>query len=199
MHLSPEAQIMDSLSPCYRHLFEEIRLKREKMYSGEPVLYACDFTRNSRFNSDGTLDWGFLIFTDKRILEIYTSSKGVMGITYHESGSKWNKLVGGATEDRRWVDPNISYGRSNLSELRLPNYQSFFYFDIRRIYQKDCSISHKSRTIRLMELRFDFYSRNSNFLYIVKAEDGEQISRLLSAIIHNRKQADDMTASFFPN
>ena len=180
MQIPTEAQIVENLSPCYRSIFGKI--KRQKVYSGEKIFYAADFTGNG---TPGLMDWGFMIFTTHRYLKIFMLSENLSGISYYKLGSNWDKILGEKVVDRRWMDPYKAYKESYLAKLELPKCSDFDYSTIKGVIRNDYSVQSKSRQIPLVELRLDFYDRFGDIFKTFKAKDGTFIYDLLNFAIRN--------------
>lgn len=178
-----EAQIIENLSPCLRPKFVEIQ--RQKVYSGEPILYAAEFTGNS---GGSTHDCGFMIFTDRRYLKVFTLVEGGAGISYYRSGSTWGMVLGKPVEERLWVDPGRYYSGRWLARLKDATCWDFRYSTIRGVVRNDYSVQHNSEQIALVELRLEFSDRVGDFYETFKARDGVIVFELLDlATKHNGK------------
>lgn len=179
-----EAQIIENLSPCLRPKFVEIQ--RQKVYSGEPILYAAEFTGNRGGGS--TPDCGFMIFTDRRYLKVFTLVEGGAGISYYRSGSTWGMVLGKPIEERLWVDPGRYYSGRWLARLKDATCWDFRYSTIRGVVRNDYSVQHSSEQVALVELRLEFSDRVGNIYKTFKARDGVIAFELLNlAIEHNGK------------
>jgi len=181
LHLTEE-QIVENLSPCYRPVFADVR--RQKVYSGEPILYAADFAGNR----GSTPDCGFMIFTDRRYLKVFTLVEGGSGISYYRSGTGWDKILGKQVEERWWVDPRRYYSGRWSARLKNPDCWDFKYSTIKGIIRNDYSIQYNSEQIALVELRLEFSDRVGNIYKTFKSRDGVIVFELLNlAIEHNGK------------
>lgn len=178
-----EAQIIENLSPCLRPKFAEIQ--RQRVYSGEPILYAAEFTGNS---GGSTHDCGFMVFTDRRYLKVFTLVEGGEGISYYRSGSTWGMVLGKSVEERLWVDPGRYYSGRWLARLKDATCWDIKYSTIEGVIRNDYSVQHKSEQIALVELRLEFSNRVGNIYKTFKARDGVVVFDLLNlAIEHNGK------------
>ncbi len=179
---STEAQIAGNLSPCYQPIFEDIR--RQKIYSGERIFYAADFTGNYNI---GSVDFGFMIFTDRRYLKVYLLTDAIGGISYFKSGSNWNTVLGQKVDNRRWMDPYGVRKESYWAKLKLADYKfsDFAYSEIKGVIKNDYSVQYKSEHISLVELRLEFYGRSGDIYKTFKHRDGAFIHDLLNDAIQN--------------
>ena len=192
MQVFTEAQTLENLSPFYRPLFKKIR--QEKIYSEEPILYAADFTGN---DNSGTIDWGFMIFTDRRYLKVFRRGDGVSGISYYRSGTNWDKIMGKRVADRRWMEPHKSYKESYLAKLELPDCWDFEYSTLKGVVKNSYSVSYNSQDIQLIELRLEFHNRHVDIYKTFKAGDGEFVYSLLNLAMQNRGKIPISTPSHF--
>lgn len=175
-----ETQIAENLSLCFRPIFGDIR--RQKVYADEKVVYAADFTSNA---NQVVKIWGFMVFTDRRYLQITATSESTMGASYYKSGSVWDKIMGRKADDRRWIDPYRSFTESYLAKLKLPDCWDFGYSSIKGFTRTDYSVEIGSDVIALVELHLEFHNRFGNFYETFKAKDGDYICELLTLATQN--------------
>lgn len=181
MQALTEAQIIENLHPYYRSMYREI--VRQRVYSGEQVFYAADCTGNQEYLS--LIEYGFMIFTNQRYLEVFDDIEKVAGVSYFKSGSNWDKILGQKVDDRRWIELERTYREPDRPRSKLPDCRDSAYSDIKGIIRNDHAIRHKNEHIPLVELRFDLHLRYGKIYRTFRGNDGAVIFDLLNLAIQN--------------
>ncbi|MAT96426.1 MAG: hypothetical protein CL608_04715 [Anaerolineaceae bacterium] len=109
------------------------------------------------------------------------------GVSYYQTGTAWDKLIGRKVENRRWFDPNQSYKKSFLAKLKLTNFDvsDFLYSTIKGIIKNAYSVSYGSKQVELVELHLEFNDRYGEIFKTFKAIDGNYIYDLLNHGLKN--------------